>query len=49
MDKIKLLAAGTLLALFATAGYMLLHDKVDLGQITERITDTFEFPEQLYC
>ena len=49
MDKIKLLAAGILVAISATAGYILLHDKVDLGQITERITDTFEFPEQAYC
>ena len=49
MDKIKLLAAGILVAISATAGYILLHDNVDLGQITERITDTFEFPEQPYC
>jgi len=49
LDKIKLLAAGILLAISATAGYILLHDNVDLGQITERIADTFEFPEQPYC
>jgi len=49
LDKIKLFAAGILLAISATAGYILLHDNVDLGQITERIADTFEFPEQPYC
>ena len=49
MDKIKLLAAGILLAISASAGYILLHDKVDLGQITERMTETLEFPEQPYC
>jgi len=45
----KLLAAGILLAISATAGYILLHDEVHLDQIIERITDGLEFPEQPYC
>jgi len=45
----KLLAAGILLAISATAGYILLHDKVSLDQIKKRITDKLEFPEQPYC
>jgi len=49
LDKIKLLAAGILLAISATASYILLHDKVDLGEIKESITDRLEFPEQPYC
>jgi len=45
----KLIAAGILLATSAIAGYILLHEKVHLDQIKERITDRLEFPEQPYC
>ena len=47
MDKKKLLASGVLLAICATASYLLLHDKVN--QIKERITNRLEFLDEPCC
>jgi len=48
LDRKILLASGILFAICATTGYLLLHDKVNLGQIKKRITDRLEFSETPY-
>lgn len=48
MDRKKLLASGILLAIFATATYVLLHDKASLRRIEERIADRLGFLEEPY-
>lgn len=47
MGKKKLVAGGILLAICATAGYILLHENANLEQIKKRITDRLEFHEEL--
>jgi hypothetical protein len=47
LDRKKLLVSGILLAICATAGYLLL-DKVNLRQIEERVTDRLGFLEEPY-
>ncbi len=48
LDRKKLLASGILLAICAAASYLLLHDKVNLGQIEESITDRLGFLDEPY-
>ena len=43
-----MLAGGIMLAICATAGYLLLED-LNLEQITKNVKDTFELPEQPCC
>jgi hypothetical protein len=47
LGKKKLVAGGILLAICATAGYILLHENANLEQIKKRITDRLEFHEEL--
>lgn len=48
LDRKKLLASGILLAICATASYLLFHDKKNLEQIEESIADRLGFPEEPY-
>jgi len=49
LNKKKVVASGILLALCATACYLLLHDKMKLRQIKKRITDRLELLDEPYC
>jgi hypothetical protein len=49
MDRRKLLTSGILLAICATATYVLLHDKASLRRIEESLTDRLGFLEESYC
>lgn len=48
LDKKKLLATGILLAICATASYLLLHDRLNLGQKDESIAGRLGFLEEPY-
>jgi len=49
LDRKMLLAGGILLAICASASYLLLHDKKSLVRIEKSIADRLGFIEEPYC
>jgi hypothetical protein len=49
LDRKMLVASGIFLAMFASAGYLLLHDEKNLVKIEDTIANRLGFLEELYC
>jgi hypothetical protein len=49
LDKKMLVASGIFLAMCASAGYLILHDKKNLVRIEDSIAERLGFLEELYC